>query len=185
MNFIYWLRHFISHNRIATSFALGLIFILFSRPTTRSILIGTPVILLGEFFRTLSSGYLEKNSSLSIDGPYSVTRNPMYSGNFLLGLGFVIIVNQPILLVLFVMLFAFIYQATIIEEEKRLQQRFGQEFSAYMSSVPRFFPKLWRWKSNGRSFNWTLVMKHREYVTWLGIVAGILLLTAKMFFYSQ
>jgi hypothetical protein len=103
----------------------------------------------------------------------------MYSGNFLLGLGFVIIVNQPILLVLFVMLFAFIYQATVIDEEKRLQKRFGQEFSAYMSSVPRFFPKLWRWRKSSQSFKWSLVMKHREYVTWIGIIGGILLLIAK------
>lgn len=180
MSFIYWLRHFISHNRIATSFALGLIFILFSKPTTRSILIGAPFIFLGEFFRTLSSGYLEKNSSLSMGGPYSVTRNPMYIGNFLLGLGFAIIVNQPIILLLFLMLFAFIYQATVVEEEKRLQQRFGQEFSVYMSSVPRFFPKPWQWKSNGRSFNWYLVIKHREHITWFGILGGILLLTVKM-----
>lgn len=182
MSFVYRFRHLISHNRIATSFALALALIILSRPTPRSILIGAPIIVLGEFFRTLSSGYLEKNSSLSVGGPYSVTRNPMYVGNFLLGFGFVIIANQPILLLLFIVLFAFIYDATIAEEEKRLQQRFGPEFSTYTSSVPKFFPRFWRWRENESSFKWSLVMKHREYITWLGIFGGILILTAKMVF---
>jgi len=180
MGFIDWLRNLVSHNRITTSFITGLVFILFSRPTLSSISVGFPIILMGEIFRTLSSGYIDKDSSLSRGGPYSVTRNPMYFGSFMIGFGFVIIANQPILLPLFVGFFAFIYHATIEEEEKRLHQRFGELFLVYKSSVPRFFPRLWQWSRNGQSFNWSLVIKHREYITWMGIMVGILLLTAKM-----
>lgn len=182
MNLIDWLRYLVSHNRIATSFIIGLVFILFSNPTFSSIIIGLPIILLGEIFRTLSSGYIEKNSSLSLGGPYSVTRNPMYVGNFLLGFGFMVTANQLILILIFVVFFTFIYQATITEEEKKLQQKFGDAFLVYKASVPRFFPRLWQWRENGQSFNWSRVIKHREYVTWIGIAGGILILTAKMVF---
>lgn len=180
MNLIYRLRYFVSHNRIAVSFTLGLVFIILSKPRPLSIIIGLPIIILGESFRTLSSGYIKKNSSISMGGPYSITRNPLYVGNLLIGLGFVIVANRPILVPLFLILFGFIYHATIEEEEKNLRQRFGTEFSAYMASVPRFFPRFWQWKRGEEYFNWSLVIKHREHITWLGIGSGILLLTAKM-----
>jgi steroid 5-alpha reductase family enzyme len=181
MSLIQRLRYFVSHNRITTSLAIGLAFILLSRPTPRSILIGVPIILVGEFFRTLSSGYLEKNASISIGGPYSITRNPLYVGNFLIGLGFVIVANRPILLPFFLFLFGFIYHATIEEEEKNLHKRYGDVFLSYKASVPRFFPRLWQWRGNGQSFDWSLVIKHREYLTWLGIMGVIFVLAAKMF----
>ena len=179
MSVIQRIRKVVRYNRIATSFALSVIFILFAKPTPGSFLIGVPVIFIGEVFRTLSSGYIEKDFSLTMGGPYSVTRNPLYLGNFLMGFGFAIITNQPILLLLFIIVFAFIYHVTILEEEKGLLQRYGQEFIAYMSAVPKFFPKLWQWNRNGQLFSWALVMKHREYITWLGIIGGILLLIAK------
>lgn len=185
MSVIQRIRKVVRYNRIATSFALSVIFILFAKPTPGSFLIGVPVIFIGEVFRTLSSGYIEKDFSLTMGGPYSVTRNPLYLGNFLMGFGFAIITNQPILLLLFIIVFAFIYHVTILEEEKGLLQRYGQEFIAYMSAVPRFFPRLWKWNRNRQLFSWALVMKHREYITWLGIVGGILLLVAKMVLFGQ
>ncbi len=180
MSVIQRTRKIVRYNRIATSFILSVIFILFAKPTPSSFLLGIPVIFIGEVFRTLSSGYIEKDFSLTMVGPYSVTRNPLYLGNFLMGFGFAIIANQPILLLIFIVLFAFIYYVTILEEEKGLQQKYGQDFMSYMSSVPRFFPKLWQWNRNRQSFNWSLVIKHREYITWIGIIGGILLLLAKM-----
>jgi hypothetical protein len=185
MSVIQRIRKIVRYNRIAASFVLSAIFIYFAKPTPGSFLIGVPVIFIGEVFRTLSSGYIEKDFSLTMGGPYSVTRNPLYLGNFLMGLGFAIITNQPILLLLFITIFAFIYHVTILEEEKGLLQRYGQEFMAYMSAVPKFLPKLWQWNRNGHAFNWSLVMKHREYITWFGTIGGILLLVAKMTLFGQ
>lgn len=182
MRFIYKLRSLVIHNRIAVSFAIGLFFIILSKPTMLTIFIGIPVIILGEFLRVLSSGYIEKRSVLIISGPYSIARNPLYFGNFLIGLGFAIISNNPLLIVFFVILFAFIYHSTMAEEERVLEERFGNEFLSYISSVPRFFPRPWKWNNNGYSFDWSLVKKHREYITWMGIIAVILILTFKMVF---
>lgn len=180
MSFLYRIQKITRQNRIVASLILLAMVLLLAKPTPRSFLIGLPIIIVGEFFRTLSSGYIEKDSSLSMGGTYSITRNPLYLGNFLMGLGFMIIANQPVLLILFLVLFALIYYATIVDEERGLLQRYGSEFLLYMSSVPRFFPKPWKWNSHQRSFDWSLVMKHREYNTWLGILGGIFLFITKM-----
>ena len=178
-----WLKNLVSHNRIWVSAVIGLLFFLAARPTFLSMGIGLPVILLGEAIRIWSSGHIVKNDALTTSGPYRLTRNPLYLGNFFLGLGFAVMAGRPWIIFLFGLTFYFIYSATIAEEEKFLAQRYGEAFSAYQRTVPRFLPKITLAAFSTGRFSWSLVRKHREANTWIAIVVGVLLFLFKMWIY--
>jgi isoprenylcysteine carboxyl methyltransferase (ICMT) family protein YpbQ len=180
---ISWLRNLVSHNRIWVSSFIGILFFLAARPTFLSMGIGLPVVLLGETIRIWSSGHIVKNDSLTMSGPYRLTRNPLYLGNFFLGLGFVVMAGVPLMIFLFVPIFFFIYEATISEEEKFLAERYGEAFRSYQKMVPRFFPKMRLDALSTGRFSWSLVKKHREANTWLAILVGVLLFLFKMWIY--
>jgi protein-S-isoprenylcysteine O-methyltransferase Ste14 len=85
-----------------------------------------------------SSGY--KSSELVTQGPYSVSRNPLYFFSFvgLIGIG---LATETVTLTLFlVAFFALVYPAVIAGEEEFLRGKFGDAFAEYCRRVPRFFP---------------------------------------------
>ncbi len=177
-------RYVVSHNRIITSVALGLLLFLFAKPTLLSIALGLPFLLLGEAIRIYSSGYIQKDSVLAREGPYSLTRNPLYLGNFFLGLGFVIMASRWYLIGIYLILFYFVYDSTIQEEERKLLEQFGRLYEEYAGRVPRFFPNGRAWGSWRGEFSWSLVKKHREVNTCYGIVLGIGFVLLKMIIVS-
>ena len=138
--------------------------------------------------RTWASGYIKKNEELSQTGPYAITRNPLYVGNFLIGAGFSVMTGRLLLFLLFIVVFIYIYRVTIQNEETFLSVRFGDTFSRYKERVPVFFPiKFFSSRSashdiSGAHFSWKLVIQHREYHTWLGIIAGLIIFLVKLVF---
>jgi|SRR5579884_107999 len=171
------IRHLIGYNRLPLSIFLGGAFFFLSSPSAFSLAAGIPFVLLGEALRVWSSGYLDKNVVLQTNGPYSITRNPLYLGNFLIGFGFALIGNSMNAGLLLIGGLSLIYIATILEEEKYLTQRFGRMYDVYARQVPRFFPR-WSRPQKGE-FRWERVLAHREMNTWVGIIGGILLFLAK------
>lgn len=106
--------------------------------------LGIILILKGMFLRMGARGHKkthsQKGKGLVMTGPYTLVRNPMYLGTFIVGLGFTFIVwpwwTWPVFAVLFYM--RFIRQIKI--EERYLSQIFGREFEAYCQAVPRLWP---------------------------------------------
>ena len=49
---------------------------------------GFVLALTGVIIRTWAGGHLQKNKSVISSGPYQYTRNPLYLGSFIIGLGF-------------------------------------------------------------------------------------------------
>ena len=174
------LRQFVSNNRIVTTMGLGSAFFVLAEPTLISIALGFPFLLIGESIRVISSGFIQKNSRLAQEGPYSFTRNPLYFGSFIMGLGFVIMASQWYLFVLYFLTFYFIYDSTIGAEEQYLAKKFGSTFEEYQKKVPRFFPNVTGVGSWEGSFSWDLVKKHREWNTCLGIFLVVILVFFKM-----
>ncbi len=183
-----FLKNTVFGNRIALSFAGAAVFLYFAIPSSTSVMAGIPFIVLGEIMRTWASGYIKKNEVLSQTGPYAITRNPLYVGNFLIGTGFSIMTGRILLFLSFLAAFIYIYKVTIQSEEKFLSAKFGETFSRYKERVPVFFPvKLQSLRSASDEvpeahFAWQLVIEHREYHTWLGIIAGLIIFLAKMAF---
>ncbi len=90
-----------------------------------------------------TSGQNEKliAQSMNTAGPYALTRNPLYLGNFGITIGLCLVAHDPVLLVLVAALFGLQYRAIIAAEEEFLRSRFGAEYDAYCARVPRFWPR--------------------------------------------
>lgn len=111
---------------------------------------GTLLILFGVVIRLWSGLYIggHKNSALVTEGPYSLIRNPLYTGNLISALG-VMLMTQSLAATLVVMTgLSVIYMATIKHEEKKLLRLFGSEYARYLEMTPRLIP---HWKTFGRS----------------------------------
>ena len=178
-----FLSRIITGNRITLSVVGGAIFLYLARPATWTILSGLPLVLIGEATRTWASGFIKKDRELAKDGPYALTRNPLYLGNFMIGIGFSIMANNLILLALFIVVFYLIYSVTIHREERRLIDKFGETFLTYKSSVPVFFPLRLLPPNLDASFNWRLALSHREHHTWLGIAGCIIIFILKLSYF--
>jgi len=170
-----------SRNRILFSTVLGVGFLIIASPRPLSLAISIPIILLGEGVRVWASGNIVKNSRLSVEGPYSLSRNPLYVGNFFLGLGFVVAAWRWWLIPAYLFIFFGLYRHTIANEESFLEDRFKEQWRSYERSVPRYIPLLrWPEYSPGK-FQWALVRKHRESNNWIVIVAVFGIFWAKSF----
>jgi len=130
-------------------------------PNARSIFIGFFFMMIGMFFRGWSSGYIDKDKELAVDGPYSLTRNPLYFGNLLIGSGIAVACNNlPSLLIFLVYYFTF-FTFLIAVERKRLRKRFGSRYDEWAKQANLFFPKIKKIKKF--NFNIAYYMKNREY----------------------
>lgn len=166
--------------RVPLGFALGVAYLIFCQPTLRLLVAGGGVAMLGLAVRAFAAGYLEKDQSLATGGPYAYTRNPLYLGSSLMGLGFALAGSSWVLGLAFLGLFLLVYWPVMRREEKSLRRRFGETYDRYAEAVPLFFPTLRGWRTSGETFRWERYRKNREYQAALGYVAGILFLTLKM-----
>lgn len=171
--------------RVPLGFLCAAIFILFARPRPLTLLIGAGISLVGLLIRAWASGHIRKNSALAVSGPYAYTRNPLYLGSFILGLGFTIGAGRWLLAVLFGVLFLGIYFPVMRVESATMGQYFGPEFRDYSQAVPLFLPRLIAYnKDNETKFDVGLYMRYREYQAALGLLAGWSVLILKMYFWK-
>ncbi|MDD2337755.1 MAG: isoprenylcysteine carboxylmethyltransferase family protein, partial [Geobacteraceae bacterium] len=83
-----------------------------------------------------------KDNTLQKDGPYSITRNPLYFGTFCFALSAVLLCKSIAFAVVMLIGFVFYSRFVIRAEECFLAGRFGREFTQYLQSTPRFMPSL-------------------------------------------
>jgi protein-S-isoprenylcysteine O-methyltransferase Ste14 len=165
--------------RVPLGFAFVLLYFWLAKPTVKSILIGTALVIPGLVIRALASGQLQKNEQLATGGPYAHTRNPLYLGSLILAIGFALASRRWWIVGGIVLLFFAIYLPVIRAEEVFLRERFPQ-FEDYSRQVPRLFPRLRASEKNSGAFSWDLYWKHREYNATLGAGAMLAALVAKM-----
>jgi protein-S-isoprenylcysteine O-methyltransferase Ste14 len=130
-------------------------------PSVWSISIGFFFMMIGMFFRAWSSGYINKDMELATEGPYSLTRNPLYFGNLLLGTGIAIACGNWYSIVVFVVYYFSFFTFLIAFERKRMKRRFGAQYEAWAKQANLFFPKIRRIRKF--NFNIAFYMQNREY----------------------
>jgi len=168
--------------RVPLGFAFAILYFWLARPSWRSIVMGTALIVPGIVIRALASGHVRKNEALATSGPYAYTRNPLYLGSLLIGIGFAIAARSWWVGVVLVTMFFAIYLPVIRAEENLLREKFP-EFEEYCQRVPRIFPRLTPASSEAGGFSMELYLKHREWNALLGAVgiAAVLILKMKLF----
>jgi hypothetical protein len=106
--------------------------------------LGLMLILNGTYIRMAARGHKKANSAkgaeLVTSGPYTIVRNPMYLGTFLIGSGFILILWPWWILPVFGILFYLRFQRQIAFEEEHLGKLFGQAYEDYKQKVPPMFP---------------------------------------------
>ncbi len=172
--------------RVPLGFVFALLYFWLARPTWRSIALGAVVIIPGLLTRALASGHVRKNEALATSGPYAYTRNPLYLGSLLIGIGFAVAARSWWVGVALVVMFFAIYLPVIRDEENFLRQKFP-EFEEYARRVPRMFPRITRHSDpdeTAGAFSFDLYLKHREYNALLGALAMVAALIVKIVWFS-
>lgn len=77
-------------------------------------------------------------SSLVTQGPYEYSRNPIYIAHVTLTLGLGLLLTAPGVVALTPLLTLALQKLSIEPEERHLQDKFGEDFKAYMARTPRW-----------------------------------------------
>jgi protein-S-isoprenylcysteine O-methyltransferase Ste14 len=119
---------------------------------------GYVFLLAGLVIRLWSTLYIggRKSHELVIDGPYSLCRNPLYIGTFLIAVGSGLAFSSLSLAGLMIVVLVPAHLVVTLKEERHLLDLFPETYPQYMKSVPRYWPRL----SNYRSREWLTVSSH-------------------------
>jgi len=170
--------------RVPLGFAFAVLYFWLARPMWHSLAIGVVLIVPGLLIRAMASGHVRKNEALATSGPYAYTRNPLYLGSLLIGIGFAAAARSWWVAVVLVVMFFAIYLPVIRSEEAFLREKFP-EFEEYARRVPRMLPRITPAPSDQEAggFSTNLYLKHREYNALLGAAAMMAVLIVKMEFF--
>jgi len=131
--------------------ALVLVFVHYREfRTAWAIATGVVLVAAGQAIRiwavrhigTISRTRANRYGPLISDGPYALVRNPLYIGNLLLWVGFVVwsglLWLVPVALVIFVLEYAAItgFEASLLSE------KYPKDYAAYAAAVPAWLPRL-------------------------------------------
>jgi len=145
-----------------------------------------PCLMVGLFglvIRALVIGYAPENTSgrntkeqiadtLNTKGMYSLTRNPLYLGNFFMWLAPLLFLRHFWLCAVFVSVFALYYERIIAAEEEFLSNKFGKTYTGWAAQTPAFFPRHLQWQAPDLLFSWKTVIR-REYHGFYGLIATL------------
>jgi len=119
-------------------------------------IVGVIMMAVVQAFRMYAASYLWGRQAvvkveadfLCTTGPYGYFRNPLYLGNFLIGIGLCIAIDEWYTYALFISSYVFVYSIVIPYEEKFLQEKFGDVYVEYKAHTGRLMPKLRGYKGS-------------------------------------
>ncbi|MBC8242656.1 MAG: lipid A phosphate methyltransferase [Alphaproteobacteria bacterium] len=138
------------------------------------------VSFLGLAVRVITIGYTPAGTSgrnareqradeLNTTGIYSVVRNPLYLGNYLMLLGVSLASMAWWLPVIITLSFLLYYERIIFAEEEFLAATFHEEYTAWSARTPLILPRLRQWEKPNLSFSLRNVLR-REYSGFYALV---------------
>ena len=112
-------------------------------------IIGLLFIVVGEAIRlagVAAAGTVTRRRSRTVQrlvtyGIFAWMRNPLYVGNFLIWMGFIVISDVLWFIPFAIALFAIEYTLIVRYEEGVLESIFGAEYLAYKNRTSRWFPR--------------------------------------------
>lgn len=154
-------------------------------PTPQGLVLGTGLGVLGLGLRAWAAGSIRKYRELATGGPYAYTRNPLYLGSFILGVGLTVAGGRWLFFVLLMAFFLSIYRTTALREAVELKELFGEAYETYAAGVPLFLPRVTAFRADGgqsgsSGFSWARYRRNREWEATLGGVAGFGFLAVRM-----
>jgi protein-S-isoprenylcysteine O-methyltransferase Ste14 len=169
----------LSRLRVPLGYVFGALALYLARPTALCIVLGLPLVAAGEGIRLWASGHIEKTKALATGGPYAHTRNPLYFGSVLLGLGVGVAAASPWVILATALYLLLFYPNAIAGEGAFLRQKFAAEYDTWAASVPAFLPRLSPGGPRASRFEWGRVRMNKEWRTALAVPALLGLLGAR------
>ncbi len=153
------------------------------------------ISFLGLGIRIFTVGHTPKKTSgrntkkqiadtLNTTGIYSIVRNPLYLGNFFMGLGVALFAYLWWLALLYILIFWLYYERIILAEEAFLRQKFGDEFAAWAHKTPVFWPKFTKYRRADLPFSCRNVLR-REYNGFFNVILALFSLEIIGDYYAQ
>jgi protein-S-isoprenylcysteine O-methyltransferase Ste14 len=117
--------------------------------STAEWIVGALAIVAGEWIRlagVAAAGTVTRRRSRAVQrlvtyGVFAWVRNPLYVGNFLIWMGFVVISGLLWFLPIAIVIFAIEYSLIVRYEEGVLESIFGGDYLAYKGTTPRWIPR--------------------------------------------
>lgn len=139
------------------------------------------ISFLGLLVRCITAGYAPRGTSgrntksqvadmLNMSGMYSISRNPLYLGNFIIMLGITLFIQVWWLALLVWVGFWLYYERIIFTEEEFLRSKFKDQFMEWAQKTPIVIPRFRNWKKPDLVFSFKTVLR-REFSTFFSIVA--------------
>jgi len=160
---------------------LALLALALAQPSLALNLLGTALVLAGVALRLGAAGYLDRGGGLCTDGPYRYVRHPLYLGSFVAALGFCLMMNVVWAWVVVLPLFAALYAAQLLTEERHLRARYGEEHVQYAARVPMVTPRLAHQPGPAAPWRLSLLLGNREHYHVLLTLAVAALFYAKWY----
>ena len=140
---------------VALAVSTGIKYFLGGTTTLPLLILGLFVLAVVQAFRMYSASFLWGRQAvarveadfLCTSGPYAYVRNPLYVGNFLIGIGLCIAINEWYAYVLFIVSYVAVYSIVIPYEERFLEEKFGDAYREYKANTGKLLPKLKGYKS--------------------------------------
>jgi protein-S-isoprenylcysteine O-methyltransferase Ste14 len=171
--------------RLRAVWLLIIPFYIYASPSTTLIWWGAGVGASGLALRAWAAGSIRKDRELATTGPYAHTRNPLYLGSFILGVGVTLAGGRWQFGVAFLAFFLLVYRATVVREAAVLEERFGVRYRAYRAQVPAVLPRFTSHKgedsgSPPQRCSVPRYLRNREWEAVLGAVAAFGALALKL-----
>lgn len=152
--------------------------------TRLGIVVFALLFVLGEGWRlwgVATAGTVTRRRSRNVQklvthGPFALSRNPLYNGNYFLWMGFVALSGVWWFLPVATLLFAVEYFFIVRYEEGVLESIFGEEYLAFKRRTPRWIPTLGSGRVGGEFF-WAEAWRSEmstflQYIALLAVFVG-------------
>jgi protein-S-isoprenylcysteine O-methyltransferase Ste14 len=135
---------FILGLRLQSSFPLPLLLPKLLRTFLSGTLLGTGITIGALAVREMKSAGTsvrpqQPTTALVVEGPYRLTRNPIYLSMTLIYSGLAMLANALWPLLLLPLPLQLLKRGVIEREEHYLEHKFGEQYQSYKESVPRWF----------------------------------------------
>ena len=143
------------------------------------------ISMSGLFIRYLTVGYVPKGTSgrnttgqiaesLNTTGAYSILRNPLYLGNYLMMLGVTMMISSNAwwLPLIYTLAFWLYYERIIMAEEAFLSEKFGDEYLEYVTKTPAILPRFRNWRKPDLTFSFRTVLR-REHSSLFALISAM------------
>jgi protein-S-isoprenylcysteine O-methyltransferase Ste14 len=138
------------------------------------------ISLMGEGIRFFTVGFVPRGTSgrntlrqvadeLNTTGMYSIIRNPLYLGNFVIWFGLSLFMKSLWFSGIIILFFTIFYERIIFAEEAFLRQKFGAAFLQWAEATPAVIPRFGNWRPPSLPFSWKSAIV-REYGTFFAII---------------